>query len=253
MLPSDEGRMTRIDLGSTDLDDRVALMLLRFFNREWTLINANDVRNYLALFLRGKTLLKLGLFVECGVEFRVVIHLELKVDAEAASTASAVLQESGEAEFEILYLFFYDVELERALVDVLLASVGAIDFLFHMELLEGEDGKAVDGHAGSFGVHRGVVREIVADLGEYQLVHLFDEVVALLVVVVDGPFGLVDKFEALVLASGVVLVVPEGEVVLVIGLDQGNERVFRIGRAVFAMPTSSEFGLQVCDRGRVYA
>ncbi len=185
--------------------------------------------------------------VKCWVELGIVVHLELEVDAEAAGSGGASFEERLNAGFEIEYLFFDDVELEGTLFFVLGAGVGAVDLFLHVELFEGENGEAVDGHAWSLGTHLSIVRKVVADLSKDQFVHLFDEVVALLVIVVDGPLSLVDEFEAHVLAASVVFVVPESEVVFVVFFDQREEGVGGGYLAFLFVPTLGELGLMGCD------
>jgi hypothetical protein len=116
--------------------------------------------------------------------------------------------------------------------------------------LERENGEAVDDEAGSFGMERsfGVLR---ACEGEEELVHLFDEVVALLVEAVDGVFDLDDARVGDVGAAGDVFFMPEIEVGQVLGADERREiGGGRFGRVV-AVPEHVRFVVEAEDRWRV--
>ena len=97
---------------------------------------------------------------------------------------------------------------------------GAAGFLLGVKALEGEDGEAVDHHAGRLGVQR---RRLVLrrDAGEQEQVDLLRQVVAALVEGVDGVFVGGDVVVGGQWVAGGVLVVPQVEVGAVLVEDEG--------------------------------
>ena len=78
----------------------------------------------------------------------------------------------------------------------------------HVVFLECEDGQSIDHHTGRFGIERAAGFLWLQCLYEVS-VDLFDEVIAALVVSIDGAFGLLDAFWSEVIAAGDVFFVPE--------------------------------------------
>ncbi len=99
-----------------------------------------------------------------------------------------------------------------------------MDLFAGVEDAQSEDGEAVDDETGGFGVEwgRGVLR---GKVGDEPLIHFFDEVVASLVVAIDGMFDLGDGSVGGLGIAGLVLLVPEIEVLAVLGGDQGQEGI----------------------------
>src|SRR5258708_39710696 len=89
-----------------------------------------------------------------------------------------------------------------------------------VEDLEAEDGEAVDNQAWALGVERSC-RVLGGEVAEEPFVQLLDEVVAALVVAVDGVLDANDLGVGGVGVARFVLFVPEVEVLAVVG---GNER-----------------------------
>jgi hypothetical protein len=123
--------------------------------------------------------------VDSGVEVWVVIHLELAVEIEAATTCEDLLPELVEAGGEVCALLAEQVETGEVALAMSLGGGGAMGLLGGVVELEGKDGEAVEDEAGRFGVERrgGVLH---ASGGEEQAVDGFDQVVARLVEGVDG-------------------------------------------------------------------
>ena len=97
-----------------------------------------------------------------------------------------------------------------------------------VEDAQGEDGEAVDDEAGGLGVERGggVLR---GQVGEEPEVDLFDQVVAALVVAVDGVLYAGDVGVGGFGVAGFVLFVPEVEVLAMLGGDEGEGDRLRAG------------------------
>ena len=118
---------------------------------------------------------------------------------------------------------------------MVIAGIVPGDLLGHVVILEGEDGETVDHHARCFGVE-GDSFGGGAELFDEELVDLLDEVVAGLVVTVDGALGLHDPLGSKVIAAGDVLFVPEEEILLVVGLHQPGEAGMGDGGVRFVSP-----------------
>ena len=123
------------------------------------------------------------------------------------------------------------------------AGILAQGFLAHVVFLERQDGKPVDDHARGFRILRAALRSRGLQGGHQRLVDFLDEIVALLVVAVDGALRLIDALEAEVVAAGDVLLVPEQEIAQVVFADQAVEALAGGGGAVL-MPGGGEIGLQ---------
>ncbi len=114
------------------------------------------------------------------------------------------------------------VEDEEAVAVALVVGfggAGATDFFGGVEALEGEDGEAVDHHAGGFGVERSGLGGGWS-LVEENEVDFFGEVVAALVEGVDGALVASDGVAGGEGIAGGVFVVPEVEVGAVLGEDE---------------------------------
>jgi hypothetical protein len=161
-----------------------------------------------------------GAGVENRVEGGVVVHLELAVKLETAAAGEGVRPEGVEAGGEVCTLFVQHGEAGLVAVPVL--GGGAVELLFGVEDLEGEDGEAVDDEAGGFGVEwsgGGGGNE-----GEKGYVDLLGEVVAELVEAVDVVLDLDDSVVGGLEVAGLVFAVPEVVVGAVLVQDELVER-----------------------------
>ncbi len=115
-----------------------------------------------------------------------------------------------------------DKQSEAVAVAGLVLWGGAVELLFGVKDLEGEDREAIDDEAGGLGVQRGV--GVLGDGADEQGIELLDEVVALLVKGVDGVLYLGDGGVGREGVAGGVLLVPEVEVGAVLGEGEFVER-----------------------------
>ena len=90
--------------------------------------------------------------VDHGIEFRVVIHLHLAVEFEAAFAGEDVGPERIEAGGQVAALLFEQGQAAEVFLAVGLGGGGAVGLLGGVVDLEGQDGEAVDDEAGRLGV-----------------------------------------------------------------------------------------------------
>ncbi len=102
---------------------------------------------------------------------------------------------------------------------------GTLGLLAGVKELEREDGEPVEHHAGCLGVEFRVC--CLRQVAEEPFVDLFDEVVALLVEGIDGPFDAGNPGVRRQWIAGFVLFVPKGEVRAVLAADQIVERCLK--------------------------
>ena len=167
----------------------------------------------------------LSVRVNGGVECRIVVHLELAVEFEAASSGEGFGPEASEACGEVVALTFKDGEPRLVAFGVSRGCVGAVDLLGGVEDFEGEDGEPVDDEAGGLGVELGGrKREVVGcEEVEQRTVELFGEVVAALVGFVDAALDAGELGVGGIGAAGFVFGVPELEVGEVLAGDESGE------------------------------
>ena len=104
--------------------------------------------------------------IEGGIEVRIIVHLELEVDAKTSTTGLASGQQFRECRPEIFDLLFDHAELKAALFNVLRTGIRSIYFLLHVILFERHNGQAVDDGTRCFTVHRCIVSEGVTKESE---------------------------------------------------------------------------------------
>ncbi len=92
--------------------------------------------------------------IEYRIEVRVVVHLHLPVELEAAFAGEHLGPEIVEAGGEILALLDQDGEAIAVAGAVLRTGGVAVGFFGGVIDLEREDGEPVDDEAGGFGVER---------------------------------------------------------------------------------------------------
>ena len=156
--------------------------------------------------------------VDGGVEFGVVVHLELAIKFEATAAGVYVSPEGIETGGEVGALLGKKGEAIAVFFAVGFVSGGALGFFGGVVELEGEDGEAVDDEAGSFGVKgRGGV--LLAGGGQEHAVEFFDEIVAALVEGIDGALDVGDVGFGGEGIAGLVFFVPKVEVGAVLGFD----------------------------------
>lgn len=157
--------------------------------------------------------------VEFGVEGRVVVHFELVVDAEGALAGENLVDEGLETFFEVVELLGDEGEALGAFLYMGEVDVGAEGFFLDVVLFKDHDGEAVDDHARGFGVEGAGGGRRGCEVVD-KLVDAFHVIVTFLVMFIDGAFGVVDVFEAHVVAAGAVFFVPEAKIMQVIGFDE---------------------------------
>ncbi len=171
------------------------------------------------------------------------------INAEAAGTGGDLPEEIGEALGEVRALVADAGEFPSAGFAMGGAGIVADRFLVHVELLEREDGKAINDHSGCLGIARDTGFHGPQFVDEH-LVHFLDEVVALLVEAVNGALGPVDAFGAEVVAAGDVFLVPKLEIPEVVFLHKEGESLAR-GGGLLAVPKGGEGRLRGGDFVRV--
>jgi len=102
--------------------------------------------------------------------------------------------------------------------------IGANRFLVHMEFLERQNRQSIDHHPRRFRVSR-ATRGRRLQRGHDDFVHLFDEVIPLLVESIDVSFSAVHRLETQVISTSYVLLVPQLKVSQMILLNEQNERI----------------------------
>lgn len=192
--------------------------------------------------------------VDGGVQGGVVVHLELTVDFEAAAAFEYVGPEAVEAEDEVFALLFEEEQAVAVAVLMAGGGIGAPDLLLGVVELEGEDGEAVDHEARALGVQFGQGGGQAGGFErlEQQGVAALGEVVAVLVIAVDGALDLGQIMVGGVRGTGAVFGVPEVEVGTMLREHQieeiGAEDVMRVGIVV---PESGGAVVEAGDLARV--
>ena len=149
-----------------------------------------------------------GCFSQLRIKFRIIVHFELEVDAEAASALLNFGQQVAECDCEVLNLSADDIQSGAAAFAMFGSRVESQSFFVHVIFLEREDGQAIDHHTGRFGIEGAAGFAWLQCLYEV-FIDLFDEVIAALVVPIDGAFCLADAFGSEVIAACDILFVPE--------------------------------------------
>ncbi len=149
-----------------------------------------------------------GCFSQLRIKFGVIVHFELEVDTEAACALLHFGQQVTEGDSEVLNLSADDMQSGVAAFPMFGCSVESQSFLVHVIFLEREDGQSIDHHAGRFGIEWAAGFAWLQSLHEV-FIDLFDEVIAALVVSIDGTFCVANAFGSEVIAASNILFVPE--------------------------------------------
>jgi hypothetical protein len=189
--------------------------------------------------------------VDNRVELWIVIHLHLTVEFEAPGTVGDLGEERTEASGEVAGLQLEQDETGGVALAVGLGCGVTLGLDAGMKDLKVEDGEAVDDEARGLGV-QGCGGVLLGEVGEQPFVHLFHKVVAALVETVDGVFDACDLGVGGLGVAGLVLFVPEIEVLAVLGCYQlqewvGGEICFGFGR--WFVPGAGEGLVKAGDGG----
>ncbi|OPZ67416.1 MAG: hypothetical protein BWY82_02805 [Verrucomicrobia bacterium ADurb.Bin474] len=148
---------------------------------------------------------------------------------------------------QILPLTLQDSEPFPAFSEVLRRGVNPLGLLTHVIDFQGEDRQAVNDHTWRLRIHRHMIGIRLERL-EQGLIHAFNKVIALLIVAVDRPLRMINVFEAHVIPTGTVFLMPQVEVASVIGLRKCIESIVACGCVwTVIMPLFGPILLQVGD------
>jgi hypothetical protein len=109
---------------------------------------------YAELMRRSTLLLWSGMGIDGGVEVRVVVHLHLAVEFEAAVIGLDLVPKVVKTDCEVAMLLAQQGKAGAVLLMVGLTGRGSVDLFPRVVELEGEDGKTIHYQAGGFGVER---------------------------------------------------------------------------------------------------
>lgn len=165
------------------------------------------------------------LAVDLGVQRRVVVHLKLEVEPEAAFACDRLLPEAVETAGEIVALIYENLVAFAVAFGVASGCVGPRDFFGSMENLQRQDRKAVDDEAGALGIQLGfgVGQLESAQMIEQDDVAVFGKIIAALIDAVDGAFHLRKIVIGGLRCAGFIFCVPQFEISQVLG-DDGIEK-----------------------------
>lgn len=191
--------------------------------------------------------------VDGRVKGRVVVHLELAVDFEAAAAGHDVGPELIQAGDEVLALLGEEGESLAIAIRVARRGVASVDLFLGMEDLEGKDRETVDDEAGRFGVQGSggglatLRSEDRRSMVQQENVALLGEIVAALVVAVDGALDLGDLGIGGARVASAILGMPEVEVGAVLVQNRVHEVLgMNVVGVVIAVP---EAGGAVVETG----